>query len=198
MNDNYDLNLNTTSIETSIGENLIEIELPGGARGLKGDTGSTGPQGPQGIQGPQGEQGIPGQDGADGADGADGEDGVSPIITTSKSGKTTTITIVDAEGTKTATILDGEDGSSNVAWGDISGTLSNQTDLQNALDGKIPYTTVTDAMFYIWNADDGWYKLPKNTSIVYKGTTSTYSYPMTGNTNYLYISTSASGDQKRY
>ena len=39
----------------------------------------------------------------------DGEDGFSPIITTSKEDKTTTITIVDAEGTKTATILDGDD-----------------------------------------------------------------------------------------
>lgn len=54
---NYDLNLNTTSIETNIGETLIEIELPGGARGVKGDKGDrgeTGPQGPQGIQGVSG------------------------------------------------------------------------------------------------------------------------------------------------
>ena len=52
-----------------------------GAKGDKGDTGST------------------------------GADGFSPIITTEKQGKVTTLTIVDAEGTKTATILDGNDGS---------------------------------------------------------------------------------------
>lgn len=39
-----------------------------------------------------------------------GEDGFSPIVETSKSGKTTTITITDSEGTHTASILDGEDG----------------------------------------------------------------------------------------
>lgn len=37
-------------------------------------------------------------------------DGVSPIVETSKAGKVTTITITDAEGVKTATINDGEDG----------------------------------------------------------------------------------------
>lgn len=42
--------------------------------------------------------------------GADGKDGVSPTVTTSKSGKVTTITITDANGTKTATINDGSDG----------------------------------------------------------------------------------------
>lgn len=51
-----------------------------------------------------------GEDGTDGRDGADGADGFSPIITTDKVGKTTTITIVDATGTKYATILDGADG----------------------------------------------------------------------------------------
>lgn len=58
MNNNYDLNLNTTSIETNIGETLIEIELPGGARGVQGETGPQGPQGPQGIQGIKGDSGV--------------------------------------------------------------------------------------------------------------------------------------------
>ena len=39
-----------------------------------------------------------------------GEDGFSPTVEVSKSGKVTTITITDANGTKTATIKDGEDG----------------------------------------------------------------------------------------
>ena len=46
-----------------------------------------------------------------GPPGADGTDGVSPTVSVSKSGKITTITIVDAEGTHTATINDGADGS---------------------------------------------------------------------------------------
>ena len=49
-------------------------------------------------------------EGEDGQDGEDGKDGVSPTITTSKSGKTTTIQITDADGTKTATVVDGSDG----------------------------------------------------------------------------------------
>ena len=52
-----------------------------------------------------------GDKGDKGDTGETGQDGVSPIITTSKQGKVTTLTIVDAEGTKTATILDGSDGS---------------------------------------------------------------------------------------
>ena len=61
-------------------------------------------KGEKGDKGDQGEQGIQGNPGVD------GDPGLSPTITTSKSGKTTTVTIVDAEGTKTATVLDGEDG----------------------------------------------------------------------------------------
>lgn len=34
-------------------------------------------------------------------------------------------------------------GGSAPEWGDITGTLSNQTDLQNALDAKVPYTGAT-------------------------------------------------------
>lgn len=46
-----------------------------------------------------------------GSNGANGTDGVSPTITTSKVGKVTTLTITDAQGTHTATINDGADGS---------------------------------------------------------------------------------------
>lgn len=66
-----------------------------------------GPAGPKGDTGPAGPAGSPG---ATGPAGSDGKDGVSPTITTSKSGKVTTITIKDANGTKTATINDGSDG----------------------------------------------------------------------------------------
>ena len=63
---------------------VLNLVLP------KGDTGATGATGPTGPK---------------------GDDGVSPTISVSKSGKITTITIVDAEGTHTATINDGADGS---------------------------------------------------------------------------------------
>lgn len=43
-------------------------------------------------------------------DGEDGIDGVSPTVSVSKSGKVTTISITDKDGTKTATINDGADG----------------------------------------------------------------------------------------
>lgn len=53
--------------------------------------------------------------GATGAAGAAGADGVSPTVSTSKSGNVTTITIVDASGTKTATINDGAKGDTGPA-----------------------------------------------------------------------------------
>lgn len=53
--------------------------------------------------------------GETGAVGASGADGVSPTVSTSKSGNVTTITIVDAAGTKTATINDGAKGDTGPA-----------------------------------------------------------------------------------
>jgi len=41
----------------------------------------------------------------------------------------------------------------SIKWGDIEGTLSDQTDLQNALDDKVPYTGATA------NVDLGEYEL---------------------------------------
>ena len=48
-----------------------------------------------------------------------GPAGVSPTVSVSKTGKVTTITIVDAAGTHTATINDGADGSSGSGTGDM-------------------------------------------------------------------------------
>lgn len=52
-----------------------------------------------------------------GADGAPGENGVSPTITTSKSGKVTTVTVTDATGEHSFEILDGEDGGAGSGGG---------------------------------------------------------------------------------
>lgn len=87
-----------------------------GPTGPKGDTGNTGATGPQG---PQGQTGA---------------DGVSPTVSVSKSGTTTTITITDAQGTHVATILDGESGVSE--WGGIEGDIADQADLADALNSK--------------------------------------------------------------
>lgn len=82
-------------------------------KGDKGDTGDTGPQGIQGVQGPQGERGPAGADGATGLQGpkgakgdpgTPGKDGHSPVVTATKSGKTTTISV---DGTAIATVEDG-------------------------------------------------------------------------------------------
>ena len=73
-------------------------------------------------------------DGQDGQDGVDGQDGYSPSASVTKSGSVATITITDKSGTTTANIYDGT-GSGGI-WGSITGTLSDQTDLQNALNDK--------------------------------------------------------------
>jgi len=85
------------------------------------------------TKGAKGDKGDKGDTGNPGIDGSDGADGISPIITTSKSDKTTTITIVDAEGTKTATIVDGEDGANG----------QDGTDGQDGQDGFSPVANVT-------------------------------------------------------
>ena len=74
--EDYDLELTAPEINVELGENLIEIELQGGARGLKGDIGPIGPPGPPGSPGVPGQDG---KDGKDGKDGQDGEDGYTPI-----------------------------------------------------------------------------------------------------------------------
>lgn len=73
-----------------------------GEKGEKGDKGDTGEKGEQGEKGDQGERGL------QGVQGVKGDDGVSPTVTTSKTGKVTTIEITDAQGTHTATVNDGE------------------------------------------------------------------------------------------
>jgi hypothetical protein len=159
-----DINVDSIDGEVSTSANIVGQLYPQGEKGDKGDPGN---------------------------------DGFSPTVETSKVGKTTTITITDAEGTSTATILDGADGQgsgdmltsvydtdhngivdnaekvnnftvgtnvpadavftdttytagtgiditngvitntqTSAEWGNITGTLSDQTDLKNALDDK--------------------------------------------------------------
>lgn len=64
----------------------------------KGDTGSPGAKGNPGTPGKDGDPGEP------------GADGYSPSVTVTKSGKVTTITVTDKNGTTTEEVLDGKDG----------------------------------------------------------------------------------------
>ena len=101
-----------------------------GIQGPKGDTGDEGPEGPQGPIGPQGATGPKGDKGDTGATGPQGPKG--------DTGDPVTITVnnqtyTQSEGNITLpnypTVLP-------TIWGDITGTLSNQTDLQTALNAK--------------------------------------------------------------
>lgn len=79
------------------------------------------------VTGDKGDAGSPGEPGQPGKDGKDGADGHSPVITTSKSGKTTTIL---SDGSSIGTVLDGNDG-------------QNGQDGQDGADGYSPTATVT-------------------------------------------------------
>ena len=86
-----------------------------------------GPQGPQGEPGKDGKDGV---DGKDGKDGADGKDGV--VQYAAGTGINITGNVISATGTSTT------------EWGDIAGTLADQTDLANALGDKADASDVGD------------------------------------------------------
>lgn len=102
--------------------------------------GPEGPEGPEGPQGPQGEQGNPGVDGTSAGFGV-----ISTTVTTLTPGSDATVSVV-ASGPDSSKnfafsfgIPRGADGTTptvTVDWGEIGGTLSDQTDLVNALQGK--------------------------------------------------------------
>lgn len=64
-------------------------------------------KGADGAPGTAGPAGAPGKDGAKGDPGTPGKDGHSPVVTATKSGKTTTISV---DGAAIATVEDGADG----------------------------------------------------------------------------------------
>lgn len=72
-----------------------------------------------------------------------GEDGFSPVVSASKSGTVTTITITDKNGTKTATIKDGADGKDGSNGQD--GTSVTITSVSgSSVDGANNYVTFSD------------------------------------------------------
>ena len=99
---------------------------PSGQQGIQGPTGRQGPEGPEGPQGPIGPEGPIGPKGDAGPIGPKGEPGDPASIKVNG----TTYTRDDSG---LITLPDYPD---EVAWGNIKGTLSNQTDLKKALDAK--------------------------------------------------------------
>jgi hypothetical protein len=107
---------------------ILDFTIP---RGDKGDQGIQGIQGIQGVKGDKGDQGIQGEQGDKGDTGP----GVAV-------GGTTGQALVKLSNADFAT---GWSTINSASWGNITGTLSNQTDLQGALDGKLSLTGGTMA-----------------------------------------------------
>lgn len=118
-----------------------------GVQGLKGDKGEQGIPGEQGVKGERGEKGEQGERGLQGVQGVKGDDGVSPTVSTSKTGKVTTIEITDAQGTHTATVNDGE----SVDIVQSTGTSETAVMSQKAsTDSFIANTPSGDPMHYLY------------------------------------------------
>lgn len=134
--------------------------IPGndGSQGIQGIPGNDGAPGAQGDQGLQGIQGVPGNNGAQGVPGNDGAAGSNGKTVLNGTGAPAGGLGVDGDfyidtasdaiyGPKTAGVwgsptsvigpqgIQGNTGPAS-AWGTIPGTLSNQSDLQTALNGK--------------------------------------------------------------
>ena len=112
------------------------VELTTGIVGPKGDTGPTGPIGPQGPQGPTGPQGPQGDQGVQGVQGPQGE--VGPIGPQGIQG---------IQGPQGDTGPKGDQGNigpqgpqgpmGSSTWGNITGNLPDQIDLNTALNARV-------------------------------------------------------------
>lgn len=81
----------------------------------------------------------------DGEDGKDGEDGFSPIATVTKEGSTATITITDKNGTTTASISDGKDGTGGGGSGGSSDVYSTEeVEIGTWIDGRTIYREIME------------------------------------------------------
>ena len=107
-------------------------------KGPKGDAGPQGPQGPQGEQGPKGDKGDTGDTGPAGERGPIGPEGPEgPQGPKGDTGDPASIKVNGTTYTRDASgLITLPDYPDEVAWGNIQGTLSNQTDLKTALDAK--------------------------------------------------------------
>ena len=114
------------------------IDGKDGKDGADGKDGKDGVNGKDGINGKDGKDGIDGKDGKDGKDGTNGtngQDGHSPVVTATKTNKTTTIYV---DGSSIATINDGADGQDG---SDYVLTNQDKTDIANIVIGMLPTWT---------------------------------------------------------
>lgn len=113
----------TVDVERVEGGMLVTVE---DYEGVKTATVYDGERGPQGIQGEPGPAG------------ADGSDGHSPVVTASKSGKTTTISV---DGAVIATVNDGNDGADGAPGADGHDyvlTAQDKQDIAEIVLGELP------------------------------------------------------------
>ena len=115
---------------------------PQGEQGIQGPQGIKGDQGDKGEKGEKGDKGDQGERGLQGVQGVKGDDGVSPTVTTSKTGKVTTIEITDANGVHTATVNDGESVEIVQSTGTSTTSVMSQkavSDIVNELESQVIY-----------------------------------------------------------
>ncbi len=95
------------------------------------------------IKGPKGDAG---EQGAAGEKGEKGADGVSPTVSVSKSGKVTTISITDKNGTKNTTVNDGADGQpgENGSNGKDGTSVTVKSVSESTVDGGSNVVTFSD------------------------------------------------------
>ena len=115
------------------------LEIPAGVRGLQGIQGIQGPVGPQGPQGEKGDKGEKGDQGIQGPQGDTGPANTLSIGSVTKGDEAGASISGDAPNQTLNLILPkGDKGDSGASeWGQITGDLEDQTDLQNALDSKL-------------------------------------------------------------
>jgi hypothetical protein len=129
---------NAVAVVTGLAQGLQGIQGEQGIQGVQGVQGEQGEQGEQGVQGlqgapgVQGEQGLQGIQGIQGIQGLPGADGVGV-----PSGGSTGQILAKASNDDYDSEWVDQSGGGGGEWGDITGTLSDQTDLQAALDLKI-------------------------------------------------------------
>ena len=92
---------------TQAKEELLAAAERGDFDGADGKPGPAGVDGKDGAPGADGKDGV---DGAPGADGKDGADGVSPSASVAQTAEGAVVTVTDAGGTTTATLLHGAKG----------------------------------------------------------------------------------------
>ena len=152
---------------------------PPGPRGPQGPKGEKGDRGPVGPPGPRGPEGKPGRDGKDGKDGKDGSpdtpEQIRDKLQSLKGEKRLDVSAIrgieqrelalsDNLLNRAIGIIDQRTSflinkvNNQNKWGSITGTLSNQTDLQSALDAKANDSIVLKkdgsvAITSNWNVD---------------------------------------------